>query len=153
MQNRTFFGKYVKEIHKLGGKVFVNPDGHEWMRAKWSAPVRKYWKESERGMVKYADLLVCDSINIEKYIKKEYGQYNPKTTFIAYGADVVKSKLSDTDPVYVDWFNEHGLLPFNYYYCCGRFVPENNFETMIREFMKSKTKHHDEERQVPERTG
>lgn len=135
-----FFGKYVKEIHKLGGKVFVNPDGHEWMRAKWSASVRKYWKESERGMVKYADLLVCDSVNIEKYIKEEYKQYNPKTTFIAYGADVVMSKLSDTDPVYADWLNEHSLKPFNYYYCCGRFVPENNFETMIREFMKSDTK-------------
>lgn len=91
-------------------------------------------------MVKYADLLVCDSINIEKYIKEEYRQYNPKTTFIAYGADVVTSKLSDTDPVYVNWLKEHGLKPFDYYYCCGRFVPENNFETMIREFMKSKTK-------------
>ncbi len=135
-----FFGKYVKEIHQLGGKVFVNPDGHEWMRAKWSAPVRKYWKESERGMVKHADLLVCDSVNIEKYIQEEYAKYHPQTTFVAYGADVVKSELSDTDPLYVDWLKEHGLTPFNYYYCCGRFVPENNFETMIREFMKSKTK-------------
>ena len=135
-----FFGKYVKEIHRLGGKVFVNPDGHEWMRAKRSAPVRKYWKESERVMVKHADLLVCDSINIEKYIKEEYGKYNPKTTFIAYGADIEKSKLKDTDLVYQDWLKDHGLSPFNYYYCCGRFVPENNFETMIREFMKSRTK-------------
>ena len=24
----------------------VNPDGHEWLRAKWSLPVRKYWKFS-----------------------------------------------------------------------------------------------------------
>ena len=135
-----FFGKYVKEIHRLGGKVFVNPDGHEWMRAKWSAPVRKYWKESERVMVKHADLLVCDSINIEKYIKEEYGKYNPKTTFIAYGADIEKSKLKDTDLVYQDWLKDHGLSPFNYYYCCGRFVPENNFETMIREFMSSDSK-------------
>lgn len=89
-----FFGKYVKEIHKLGGKVFVNPDGHEWMRAKWSAPVRKYWKESERGMVKHTDLLVCDSVNNEKYIKEEYRKYNPKTTFVAYGAFVSLSRLS-----------------------------------------------------------
>ena len=134
-----FLKKYEKEIHQLGGKVFVNPDGHEWMRAKWSAPVRKYWKESERGMVKYADLLVCDSVNIEKYIKEEYGLYKPNTTFIAYGADVVKSKLTDTDPIYAGWLKEQGLRPYQYYYCCGRFVPENNFETMIREFMKSKT--------------
>ena len=26
--------------------------GHEWMRAKWSAPIRKYWKISEQMMVK-----------------------------------------------------------------------------------------------------
>ena len=91
-------------------------------------------------MVKHADLLVCDSVNIEKYIKEEYGQYKPKTTFIAYGADVVKSELEDTDPVFTGWLKEQGLKPYQYYYCCGRFVPENNFETMIREFMKSKTK-------------
>ncbi|MBT8843623.1 glycosyl transferase [Lactobacillus delbrueckii subsp. bulgaricus] len=135
-----FFKKYVNQIHKLGGKVLVNPDGHEWMRAKWSVPVRKYWKESERCMVKHADLLVCDSVNIEKYIQEEYGKYNPHTTFVAYGADVVRSGLEDTDPVYANWLREQGLAPFNYYYCCGRFVPENNFETMIREFMKSNTK-------------
>lgn len=135
-----FFRKYVKEIHKLGGKVLVNPDGHEWMRAKWSAPVRKYWKESERGMVKHADLLVCDSVNIEKYIQEEYKKYHPNTTFIAYGADVVESKLNDSDPTFTGWLEKHGLKPFDYYYCCGRFVPENNFETMIDEFMKSNTK-------------
>lgn len=28
-----FFGKYVKEIHQLGGKVFVNPDG--WKDIIW----------------------------------------------------------------------------------------------------------------------
>lgn len=37
-----FFGRYVNRIHALGGKVLVNPDGHEWKRAKWSAPVRNY---------------------------------------------------------------------------------------------------------------
>ena len=59
-----FISKYVKQLHQLGGQLFVNPDGHEWMRAKWSKPVRKYWKISEAGMVKHADLLVCDSVNI-----------------------------------------------------------------------------------------
>ena len=38
------------------------------MRAKWSAPIRKYWKISEQMMVKYCDLTICDSVNIEKYI-------------------------------------------------------------------------------------
>ena len=59
-----FIRHYVRKIHKLGGKVYVNPDGHEWMRQKWNAYVRKYWKISEQMMVKNADLLICDSKNI-----------------------------------------------------------------------------------------
>ena len=140
-----FMKHYYKKIHKLGGTVYLNPDGHEWMRAKWSAPVRKYWKESERMMIKWSDLAICDSINIEKYI---HGQYdgkgihgrNPKTTYIAYGADLTPSVLEDTDSKLVDWYKEKELSKKNYYLVVGRFVPENSFEIMIREFMKSNSK-------------
>lgn len=135
-----FVGSYAKRLHKLGGVLLVNPDGHEWMRAKWSAPVRKYWKISEKGMVKHADLLVCDSKNIERYIHEEYNALKPETTFIAYGADVQRSSLADDDQRWTGWLEEHGLKSFGYYLVVGRFVPENNYETMIREFMQSKTK-------------
>lgn len=135
-----FAAHFQKVIHKLGGKLYINPDGHEWMRAKWSAPVRKYWKISEQLMTKHCDLLICDSKNIEKYIHDEYGKYNPKTTFIAYGAETRKSKLTDDDPKLTAWYKEKGLSPKSYYLVVGRFVPENNYETMIREFMKSHSK-------------
>lgn len=134
-----FVGRYVRRIHALGGKVYVNPDGHEWLRAKWSAPVRSYWKFSEKRMVKHADLLVCDSKNIEAYIQKEYGSYHPNTTFIAYGADTEASKLADSDRKFTDWLEEKELSDYGYYLVVGRFVPENNYETMIMEFMKSNT--------------
>lgn len=140
-----FMKHFYKKIHKLGGKVYLNPDGHEWMRAKWSAPIRKYWKISEQMMVKYSDLDICDSINIEKYIHKCYDGKgikgrNPKTTFIAYGADLTPSKLEDNDPKLVNWYEEKGLKKKDYYLVVGRFVPENSFEIMIREFMKSNSK-------------
>lgn len=135
-----FAAHFQRVIHKLGGKLYINPDGHEWMRAKWSAPVRKYWKISEQLMTKHCDLLICDSKNIEKYIHDEYGKYNPKTTFIAYGAETRKSKLADDDPKLITWYKEKGLSPKSYYLVVGRFVPENNYETMIREFMKSHSK-------------
>lgn len=134
-----FFGGLVRKAHKLGAKVYVNPDGHEWKRAKWSGPVRMYWKESERLMVKHTDFLICDSVNIEKYIKEEYKAYHPETTYIAYGADIEPSTLADDDPKFISWMQEHELKPQNYYLVVGRFVPENNYETMIREFMKSKS--------------
>ena len=135
-----FAAHFQRVIHKLGGKLYINPDGHEWMRAKWSAPVRKYWKISEQLMTKHCDLLICDSKNIEDYIHDEYGKYNPKTTFISYGAETRKSKLADDDPKLIAWYKEKGLSPKSYYLVVGRFVPENNYETMIREFMKSHSK-------------
>lgn len=135
-----FIGYYKKQLKKLGGILFVNPDGHEWKRAKWNAAIRQYWKISERLMVKHADLLICDSINIEKYIKEDYKKYNPKTTFIAYGADIEKSKLSDDDATLLKWYKEKGVKAKEYYLVVGRFVPENNYEIMITEFMKSNTK-------------
>ena len=130
-----FFHSFCRAIHKLGGRVFLNPDGHEWKRAKWSAPVRKYWKYSEMVMVKGSDLIVCDSKNIEKYIQQEYGVKN--TTFIAYGAETEPSKCSEEK--YEKWLQEKGLRRGDYYLIVGRFVPENNYETMIKEYMKSKT--------------
>ena len=86
---------------------------------------KEYWKLSEKLMVKHADLLICDSINIEKYIKEDYKKYNPKTTFIAYGADVEKSKLENTDEALLKWYKEKKLKPNEYYLVVGRFVPEN----------------------------
>lgn len=132
-----FVGKYVKQLHQLGGKIFVNPDGHEWMRAKWSKPIRKYWKISEAGMVKYADLLVCDSVNIEKYIQKTYAKYQPKTTFIAYGADIIPSQLTADSEKVRQWYLKKRIKENGYFLIVGRFVPENNYATMISEFMKS----------------
>ena len=133
-----FIDGLVKQIKSVGGMYYLNPDGHEWKRAKWSAPVRKYWKWSEKKMVKAADLVICDSVNIEKYIKEEY--HHPHTTYIAYGADIEPSTLADDAPKFIGWLQEKGLRAGEYYLVVGRFVPENNYETMIREFMKSHSK-------------
>lgn len=135
-----FIGKYKKKMKMLGIKLYVNPDGNEWRRSKWNYAIRKYWKLSESLMIKHADLLVCDSKGIESYIHNEYSRYNPKTTFIAYGSDIEKSKLSNDDQKLLDWYKEHSIKENNYYLIVGRFVPENNYLLMIKEFMKSNSK-------------
>lgn len=134
-----FIHYFKKQIEKLGGVLYVNPDGHEWKRQKWGFIVRRYWKLSEQLMVKYADLLICDSKNIEKYIREDYAKYNPQTTFIAYGSDVGLSSLSDHEDKLLYWYSKRGIKKKEYYLVVGRFVPENSFEIMIREFMRSQT--------------
>jgi Glycosyltransferase len=90
-------------------------------------------------MVRSADLLVCDSKKIEEYIREDYRRYSPRTTYLAYGCDSLPSCLSDDSEQFCGWLKEKGLLAGEYYLVVGRFVPENNVETIIREFMKSCT--------------
>ena len=132
-----FERRYAKRIRKAGGQLIQNPDGHENWRKKWSLPIRIYWKISERYAVKNADLVVCDSRKIEEYIQEEYNAYSPNTTFIPYGSELVKSPLKDDDPKYLNWLSDHNLHDGKYIISVGRFVPENNYDVMIREFMKS----------------
>ena len=124
-----FMRHYCHKIHRLGGRVYLNPDGHEFLRAKWSWPVRKYWKLSERLMVRWSDL-------DQKGVRGK----SPRTTYIAYGAETRKSKLAADDRQLLEWYARNGLQPFSYYLAVGRFVPENNYETIIREFMSSRTR-------------
>lgn len=135
-----FIGIYKKRFKKLGVNLYVNPDGCEWKREKWNAVLKKFFKVCEKMMAKYADLLICDSINIEKYIKETYKKYTPNTTFIAYGSDLLeKSEIEESDKL-EKWFNKNKIINNNYYLIVGRFVPENNYETMIKEFMRANTK-------------
>lgn len=135
-----FIKQYKERFKKLGVQVYVNPDGHEWKRSKWNAAIKRYWKLSEKLMVKHADLLVCDSKEIERYIKEDYKAYNPKTTFIAYGADLLGERSKEDYEKLENWYSKHHIEENKYYLIVGRFVPENNYETMIREFMASNSK-------------
>lgn len=134
-----FIGRYKRRLAKSSCRLYVNPDGHEWKRAKWNALIKRYWKFSERLMVKHADLLICDSKNIEKYIKQTYARFNPNTMYLSYGSETKKSALPENDPKLQNWYEKFGISKGQYYLIVGRFVPENNYETMIREYMKSKT--------------
>lgn len=132
-----FMAPLVAKAHSLGINVAVNPDGHEWMRGKWNQFIKKYWKYSEKLMVKHSDLMICDSIEMERYIKEEYSPYNPRTIYLSYGADDRVDYCSDKE--IEEWYQKHGLKAKEYYLIVGRFIPENNYETMIKEFIRSKT--------------
>ena len=133
----AFIVHFAKKIQSVGGILLVNPDGLEWKRAKWSKPVQSYLKYSEKEMTKYANLIISDNRGIETYIQNTYPWAS--TTFIAYGTDLSKTTLTTEDDPVRDWYQKWQTQEKDYYLILGRFVPENNYETAIREFMKSST--------------
>ena len=133
----AFIVHFAKKIQSVGGTLLVNPDGLEWKRAKWSKPVQSYLKYSEKEMTKYANLIISDNRGIETYIQNTYPWSS--TTFIAYGTDLSKTTLTAEDAPVRDWYQKWQTQEKDYYLILGRFVPENNYETAIREFMKSST--------------
>lgn len=133
----AFIVHFAKKIQSVGGILLVNPDGLEWKRAKWSKPVQSYLKYSEKEMTKYANLIISDNRGIETYIQNTYPW--ARTTFIAYGTDLSKTTLTVEDAPVRDWYQKWQTQEKDYYLILGRFVPENNYETAIREFMKSST--------------
>lgn len=129
---------YRHQLKRLGIKVLINPDGMEWKRAKWNILVKKYFLASEKTMYLASDLIVCDSQAIEHYVNDKYPDIKAQTTFIPYGA-YPKEDLVLDDKTQL-FFDEHQIKAHDYYLIVGRFVPENNFELILKEFMRSKTK-------------
>lgn len=134
----AFIASFTKKIQKRHGKLFINPDGLEWKRSKWSKPVQWYLKFSEKKMSQNADLVISDNKGIESYINQTYPW--AKTTFIAYGTETKSSDLSFEDDSVRDYYYRTGINEKDYYLVLGRFVPENNYETIITEFMMSDSK-------------
>ncbi|MDG3131774.1 DUF1972 domain-containing protein [Streptococcus suis] len=133
-----FIAPFAKRIAAIGGKLYVNPDGLEWKRTKWSKPVQSYLKYSEKMMSRYADLIIADNEGIEEYIHTEYPE--TQTNFIAYGTDLNRTVLTRESEVVRTAFDKWKIREKEYYLVVGRFVPENNYVTIIKEFMASSTK-------------
>ncbi|MGT2784732.1 beta 1-4 rhamnosyltransferase Cps2T [Streptococcus merionis] len=129
---------FAKKIKQVGGHFFINPDGLEWRRAKWSRPVQAYLKHAEKAMTQSADLVIADNAGIETYLQKNYPW--AKTTMIAYGTDLTASSLTGQEQQVRAFFDKWQTSEGQYYLILGRFVPENNYEISIREFMTSQTK-------------
>ena len=134
----AFVAPFASKIHKMGGQFYINPDGLEWKRAKWAKPIQAYLKYSEKIMTRHADLVISDNPGIESYIKEAYPWSN--TTYIAYGTDLSPTSLNSQDRKVREFYHKWQTQEKNYYLILGRFVPENNYETAIREFMDSSSK-------------
>ncbi len=133
-----FYPFLVRPLKKKGIKIYLNPDGLEWMRDKWAWWIKKCFKISEYCMVKHSDGIISDSKAIKEYIDTKYKKFHKPSYFIPYGA-YLNEKECKTNIV-KELYKKYQISENNYYLIVGRFVPENNYELMIKEFMSSDTK-------------
>ena len=117
-----------KKLNRMGVKIIINPDGLEWTRDKWNYLIKQYFKLSERTMVKSSNAVVCDSMAIKDYIDNKY---HVNSNYIAYGAYLKKDNSLNIK----DFYKKYDIK--DYYLFVGRFVPENNIEYIIKEYMKT----------------
>ena len=109
--------------------IISNMDGLEWKRSKYTKPVQHFLKHAESMAVKYSDFFIADSEVIKTYLQEKY---SINSEFIAYGAESFKAD-SDFD---LSTFN---LEPQEYFLQVARLEPENNIETVLDGFHKSKS--------------
>lgn len=136
-------GPYIwlkrKSIKKEGIWMIENPAGAEWRRRKWGKALQVYLYISAMMMAKSTDCMVCDNEGIQELYKGMIKGRKPVLDCIAYG---VNPALPVTEPIPAnvkEFFKKWGIEKDNYYLVLGRYIPENNYELMIKGFMKSNT--------------
>jgi glycosyltransferase involved in cell wall biosynthesis len=110
----------------LGLKVVSTHHGPDYDREKWGKFSKFMLRIGERLSVKYADELIVISNLINDSIKTKYGRTNahvipngvPKPNILA-GEEYLQSL---------------GIASRKYIFAMGRFVPEKNFDQLIRAF-------------------
>ena len=125
---------YKRLRKKYNITVLVNPDGLEHRRSKWNKIVQLCFLLSEWSMINHSDIVVCDGLGIREYIENRYKKLKGKTKYIAYGYEEIDFTNIDEKKI----LKKYNLTSDNYLLMVGRCVPENNYELVINEFMKSK---------------
>ena len=118
------FGLFTRLFHK---KSAINVDGLEWLRPKWKGLGARYFYWSSMIATKLYDAIITDSEEMRKVYAREF---NATSTVIAYGATIRYSQ----NPALID---KWGLRKNEYYLIVGRLIPDNNADTILREFLAS----------------
>jgi glycosyltransferase involved in cell wall biosynthesis len=100
----------------LGMPVALNVDGIERKRKKWNMFARAWYLMSERLATILPNEIVTDAEVIEAYYLREY---NKRSTFIAYGADMIREESTAV-------LDRLGLEPKCYFLYVSRLEPENH---------------------------
>lgn len=109
----------------FGREVWINMDGLEWRRSKWSRPARWYLKAMEGAAFRTATRLVFDNGALRDEVEARRGRAR-RSSVIEYGAPLCES---DEGSEVVEHF---GLVPGEYHLAVARLEPENHLHEIVR---------------------
>jgi len=114
----------------FGRQVWINMDGVEWKRSKWSWAGRTYLRIMERVAVIVASRVIADAAAIRDHLEARYGRL-PKCVVIRYGAHITPVM----DGAALAMFGN--VTPGEYYLVVCRLEPENHVREIIEGFESS----------------
>lgn len=108
-----------------GHKVVIHTDGIEWVRPKWSLPVKAWFYLNFHCGNLLGDRIVAD----HPALMEEYANASNrrKMTLISYGGDPVEQGGTE-------YIASLGIAPDRYFTVIARIEPDNNILTIVRAF-------------------
>jgi len=116
-----FFGKFF----------FINMDGIEWQRPKWSLPIKAWFWLNEQIAGRSSPHLIADHPAIERYLRARYPK--ARITMIAYGGRHVTEACAAS-------LDRFGLTPGTYYLSVCRIEPDNSMLELVQAFSAERRK-------------
>jgi glycosyltransferase involved in cell wall biosynthesis len=110
-------------------QVYMNMDGIEWKRAKWSLPAKLWLLMNELIGANLCDIPIADHPAIGAHVAK---RSRTAPVVIPYGADIVGA--AQDGPV-----RDLSLLPGKYFVSIARIEPENSIKEFVRAFTAADT--------------
>lgn len=111
-----------------GQPVVLNPDGQEWLRGKWGAFARAYWRGCARLASRSAAALVADCEAMARIYRDEF---TAPSTVIPYCWTELEKSTGD------GVLSRLGVEPGRYALVAGRLVPENNTDRVAEAYARS----------------
>jgi glycosyltransferase involved in cell wall biosynthesis len=114
-----------------GTQVWINMDGLEWARGKWSPIARWYLRRAEALAMWTPDRIIADAAGIKANLQSRHRRL-PPCDVIPYGCEIVNGARPEV-------LSSFGLSPGSYYLVVCRFEPENHIREIIEGFLGSNT--------------
>lgn len=113
-----------------GCQVWINVDGVEWARAKWSGLAKAYLRMMEWFAIRIPDRIIADADGIRAHLAARHRLARP-CSVIAYGAPLVAAAPEGA------LLNEFRLSPGAYHLVVARIEPENHLREIIDGYVAS----------------